>query len=113
MSLRSSLVARLSMCLALGLSGCGGSSGTEAKAIDCAWFASESNCWKTNLAPAQSCLPLDSETGTFSSDLKTCTYASGATVTFDAPLVIPPSGQALSFTVTRSGQTCLRVKESK
>jgi hypothetical protein len=87
----------------------GGSGGGPGGTLDCAWLSSD-NCWKTTAAAAQSCLPASTEMGTLSADNKTCTYASGATVTFDTALTLPlpadPSQVTWNFTVTKNGQSC-------
>ncbi len=97
--------------------GCGGSSsGQGGGGLTCSYLASDTNCWKTTAAPAPSCLPAESETGTLSADGKTCTYATGDVVTFTPPLVLPLSTTAgtmtWNFTVTTgSGATCLAYKD--
>jgi hypothetical protein len=54
--------------------------------------------------------------GTLSADNKTCTYASGATVTFDTALTLPlpsdPMQVTWNFTLTKNGQTCLALHQS-
>lgn len=99
--------------LALFVLACGGWTSTSGDAgpsttpgaLDCAWAASEANCWKQTVKAAQSCLP--SGTGTFSADLKTCTFSGGKTVAFSPAATIPPPAEGLSFTiedcVTRTG----------
>ena len=106
----------VTMSLALGSvpallpAGCGG--GGSSAALDCDWLASE-NCWKTTTAPAQSCLPPSSDTGTFSADGKTCTYASGVVVTFATPVVFPiPDDPTWNFTVSNGGTDCLHYEET-
>ena len=74
--------------LGLGCSSGGDGSNTPSASLDCAWLAGN-NCWKSTLAQAESCLPPKSESGTLSADMKSCTYASGAVVTFDSALVLP------------------------
>jgi hypothetical protein len=89
--------------------GCGGSSGggSSSSTLDCAWFASD-NCWKTTADEALACLPPTTETGVLSADNKTCTYASGAQVTFTPALVFPlPLSPAWNFTITNGGADCL------
>lgn len=88
-----------------------GSNGTGAS-LDCAWLASD-NCWKTTATSASSCLPPATETGVLSSDNKTCTYASGAVVTFGTPLVLPlPDNPTWDFTIANGGQTCLHYADT-
>jgi len=91
---------------------CGGGS---AETLNCAWLASD-NCWKMTAADAVDCLPAENETGTLSADNKTCTYASGVTVTFASPLVLPPpQGQQspkFNFTVKNGGADCLHYEDS-
>jgi hypothetical protein len=93
--------------------GCGGSS-SGGKSLDCAYLASD-NCWKTTATAAASCVPAQSEVGTFSADGKTCTYASGVVVTFTPALVLPlPTNgtQSWNFTVaTAAAATCLAYKD--
>jgi hypothetical protein len=74
--------------------------------LDCAWTQGN-NCWKQTLAPAMSCLPPSGAMGTLSADEKTCTYASGTTITFSQPLNIGPNEMSPGFTVATSGTTCV------
>lgn len=100
------------LCVAAALGCSGGSSGGNS--LSCAYLAGD-NCWKTTAAQATSCLPASSEVGTLSADGKTCTYASGAVVTFASALAlpIPVDGTASwNFTVTGAdGQPCLAYKD--
>lgn len=98
-----------------GSSGCGGgSSGGASASLDCAYLASD-NCWKTTAAGATSCLPAESEIGTFSADGKTCTFATGDVVTFNPALVLPlptATTPTWNFTVkTSSGASCLAYQD--
>jgi len=96
--------------------GCGGGDdddngkgGLAGAPLDCAWLDSN-NCWKTTVAAAASCVPDRSTTGTLSADGKTCTYASGTTVDFATPVVLPldfENEPAWNFTVTTGGQQCV------
>jgi hypothetical protein len=88
--------------------GAGGTSdGGLTPTLDCAWLGGN-NCWKTTATAATSCLPPATETGVLSADGRTCTYASGAVVTFAAPVVLPLSGnETWDFTIANGGQTCL------
>jgi hypothetical protein len=80
--------------------------------LDCAWLASD-NCWKMTASAAITCLPDSTTSGTFSADNKTCTYASGAVVTFATPVTLPPpTSPTWDFTLTNGGQTCLRYVET-
>ncbi len=79
-------------------------SGGDAPA-DCAWLASD-NCWKTTIAAAASCLPPANETGTLDVSGKTCTYASGETVSFPLPLTAT-SQPTWTFSVKKNDVTCL------
>jgi len=92
------------------------SSGSGGKSLDCAYLAGD-NCWKTTAALATSCLPPSSEIGTLSADGKTCTYASGAVVTFASPLALPlpvDGTQSWNFTVTGAdGQPCLAYRDDQ
>ena len=85
---------------------------SDAGALDCTWLASDANCWRTIATMADSCLPSDSEYGMFNADRSSCTYPSGAVVTFTPPLMLPmPAVQAWSFTVTGgTGQPCVHVE---
>ena len=109
------LIAVLAAACSSSSSGSSGSSGGPGGTLDCAWLSSD-NCWKTTAAAAQSCLPASTEMGTLSADNKTCTYASGATVTFDTALTLPlpsdPSMVTWNLTVTKSGQSCLGLHQS-
>lgn len=102
------------LCL-MGALGCSGSSGS-AKSLDCALLAGD-NCWKATASLAASCLPASSEVGTLSADGKTCTYASGAVVTFATPVVLPIStsdSRTWDFTVTAAdGQPCVAYKDDQ
>ncbi|HEY3447723.1 MAG TPA: hypothetical protein VGK67_15310 [Myxococcales bacterium] len=84
-----------------GLTSSSGDAGTPSapKELDCAWAASESNCWKEVIKVADGCLPSQSEVGAFSADLKTCTFSGGKVVTFDPAATLPPSDLGLSFSI--------------
>ena len=101
-------------CVAGSLACSSGSSG--GKSLDCAYLAGD-NCWKTTATLATSCLPPSSEVGTLSADGKTCTYASGAVVTFASPLSLPlpvDGTQSWNFTVTGAdGQACLAYRDDQ
>jgi len=98
-------------CIALPAVGCGSGSGSAGTGLTCDWLASDANCWKNTLLMATSCLPAETEMGTFSVDASTCTYASGQIVTFMPKLTLPlPAGADMkwNFTVTGvTGQPCL------
>ena len=90
------------------LSACGGSS---AGPLDCNWLAS-SNCWKTTLAAASSCLPYSIATGSFSTDRLTCLYSSGEQVTFTTAIPNPvPADQLWNFTLVSGSQTCIKLAQ--
>ncbi len=93
----------------------GGSSGGSSASLDCAYLASDTNCWKTTAASASTCLPAESEIGTFSADGKTCTFATGDVVTFSPALVLPlptATTPTWNFTVTTSsGASCLAYQD--
>jgi hypothetical protein len=58
-------------------------------------------------------LPDSNVSGTFSADRKTCSYASGAMVTFATALTLPlPDNPTWDFTVSSGGQTCLHYVEN-
>jgi len=80
--------------------------------LDCAWLAGD-NCWKMTASAAASCLPDSNVSGTFSPDRKTCTYASGATVSFATAPVLPlPDDPTWDFTVSNGGTACLHYVEN-
>ena len=90
------------------LSACGGSS---AGPLDCNWLAS-SNCWKTTLAGASTCLPYSIATGSFSTDRLTCLYSSGEQVTFTSAIPNPvPADQLWNFTLVSGSQTCIKLAQ--
>jgi hypothetical protein len=98
--------------LGCGSGGGGGGGGGGGAVLDCAFLAGD-NCWKTTASAATSCLPPETESGTLSADNKTCTYASGAVVTFATPLVVPPpNNPTWNFTVNAGGQECLHYEEA-
>ena len=111
--MRLSFVILAAVPLAIGCSSDGGGNNSPPPAsLDCAWLAGN-NCWKSTLSQAESCLPPKGETGTLSADMKSCTFASGAVVTFDSALVLPvPDDPVWSFTVTSGGQPCLRFQDT-
>jgi hypothetical protein len=91
--------------------GCGGGGGGDA--LDCAWLGGD-NCWKMTLDDAAACLPPETDMGTLSADNKTCTYASGVTVTFTPALVLPiPDQASWSFTISSGGTNCLHFENAK
>jgi hypothetical protein len=99
----------------IGSAGCGGGSSGSNGGLDCAYLASD-NCWKTTAASASTCLPAESEIGTFSADGKTCTFATGDVVTFTPALVLPlptATTPTWNFTITTgTGATCLTYQEN-
>ena len=103
------MIVVVGLAVGAGAAGCGGNSAS----LDCAWLASE-NCWKTTASMAVSCLPPEAEQGVLSADNGTCTYASGATVTFEPPLQLPlPDDPVWNFTVTGAdGQTCMHFQKA-
>jgi hypothetical protein len=89
-----------------------GDAGADVDTLTCAWLASH-NCWKAAIDDAVGCLPSESDTGTLSADDETCTYASGITVTFASPLVLPPpQDPTWNFTVMKNGVDCLHYEDS-
>jgi hypothetical protein len=97
--------------------GCSGSSpGPAGKtgSLDCAWLDGD-NCLKANLLDAMSCVAPASESGVLGADNASCSYASGVTITFDAPLQLPLPTDApppWHFTITRAGTACLRFEST-
>jgi hypothetical protein len=97
---------------------CGGGGSSAPDTLTCDWLASN-NCWKMTVDEAVACLPPELDMGTLSADHKTCTYASGVTVTFATPLMIPAiTGQGplpdpkLNFTLTNGGVDCLHYEDT-
>ena len=93
--------------------GCGGgSSGGGGGALDCAWLGGD-NCWKMTADDAVACLPPEAESGVLSADGKTCTYASGALVTFTPAIVLPiPNKVDWNFTISKAGADCLHFENN-
>lgn len=110
--MRQLAVVLLGSLLAAGL-GCSGSSDAgDDGSLTCEWLAGD-NCWKQTANQATSCLPPESESGVLSADNSTCTYPSGAVVTFTPPLVFPlQSNPTWNFTITTGGQPCLHYEDS-
>lgn len=83
----------------------------------CALAKDSTNCWRTFVKTVDDCLTDDSggeagvhPRGTMSADAKTCTYASGRTVTFALDPRVTSTGSTSpdrDFTVTVNGNTCL------
>jgi hypothetical protein len=95
--------------------GGGGGSGTSGGALDCSWLGGD-NCWKTTVEAAASCLPAESSKGTFSADDKSCSYATGETVTFASAVALPLSLNSTptwDFTVSKGGAECLRYQATQ
>jgi hypothetical protein len=98
--------------------GCGssdedGDTGLSGEPMDCAWLASD-NCWKTTVAAAAVCVPPDGETGVLSADGSSCTYASGASVAFHDPLVLPMDENVdtyWNFTQSQGGAQCVTFQD--
>ncbi len=85
--------------------------GAASATLDCAWLGGN-NCYRA--AATASCLPPATAMGMLSRDGKTCTYASGAVITFDDPVTFPIPLSPLrlfKFTVTTGGQLCLRYED--
>ncbi len=81
--------------------------------LDCAWLASPDNCWKTTVAAAATCVPPSGETGVLSADGSSCAYASGASVAFHDPVVLPIDFDAdtnWNFTQSQGGAECVTFK---
>jgi hypothetical protein len=67
--------------------------------------------WSETIGAVASCLPPSTQQGTLSSDQRTCTYASGTTVAFGAPLNVGQNEMLSSFTMTTAGKQCLAVNQ--
>ena len=95
------------VAFACGGGGSSGGNGNGGNALTCSWLDG-SNCFKTTIAAAMSCLPGPSTQGTLSADGKTCSYSDGHVVTFDQPVTLPPTDAQLgNFTITDHGAACL------
>jgi hypothetical protein len=105
-------------CIALALASlgvaCGGSSSTSGAPLTCAWLSGPDNCWKNTASMAMTCLPPESDSGTLSANNATCSYASGAMVTFTPALTFPfPDDPTWNFTIAdANGAPCLHFEES-
>lgn len=98
--------------------GCGdsdedGGSGLSGDPLTCDWLASN-NCWKTTVAAAQSCVPPESETGVLSADGTSCAYASGSSVAFQEPVVLPRNFEEPTnwdFIQSQGGVPCVTLED--
>ena len=95
------------LALALLATACGDDD--ETKALDCAWLADESNCWREVVAAAQSCLP--TETGFFDGDRSSCSFDDGFVIDFAEalPSADIPAEYAWKFEGGRDGASCIEV----
>jgi hypothetical protein len=90
----------------------------EGAPIDCAWLAND-NCWHPTVESSASCVPPAGETGVLNADGRSCTYASGASITFARPVVLPTTSDGdladeWDFSVKASdGSECLRFRSSE
>lgn len=90
----------------------------EGEPLDCAWLAND-NCWHPLVATSAACVPPAGETGVLSADGRSCTYASGASIGFTRPLVLPSTtdddlSDDWDFSVrANDGSECLRFKSSE
>ena len=80
------------LVLSVVLAACSSSSSNNN--LTCQYLGGD-NCFKVTASAAASCLPASTETGTFSADHSTCTYATGDVVTFTPPLTLPLPQQPL------------------
>ena len=82
--------------------------------LTCDWLTGNDNCWKTTAGMAAGCLPPETESGTLSADNAICVYASGVSVTFTPPIVLPPPDDITwNFTVVgANGQPCLHFEDT-
>jgi len=80
--------------------------------LTCDWLQGPTNCWKATGVMATTCLPPDSERGTFNADGSTCSYANGTVVSFTPALALPlPTSADMKWNFTVSNpagpQPCL------
>jgi hypothetical protein len=104
--------AALASCVALAaVAGC-----SDPDTLTCAWLASADNCWRNTALTAVSCLPPQTESGTFNADNSTCTYPSGSIVTFAPALVLPPPiGADMKWNIAitdANGQPCVHYQDT-
>jgi hypothetical protein len=90
----------------------------EGAPIDCAWLAND-NCWQPTVAGSAACVPPAGERGVLSADGRSCTYASGSSINFTRPLVLPSTtdgdlSDEWDFSVRASdGSECLQFRSSE
>lgn len=102
---------RSTLVIAL-LGACGG--GGTADGLDCAYLASEDNCFKVTASAAASCLPPATELGVLAADNASCTYATGHVVTFTPALVLPlANDHPWNFEVTSPDGPCLAYQDDE
>jgi len=98
-------------CFAIGCTSTSADPGTDAnptgntQALTCEMIAGQ-NCWRDALAEVAACAPGASVTGTLSSDAKSCTYASGDSVTFEGDITNLDLESVFSFELTTGGSLC-------
>ena len=91
----------------------GDGTGLSGDPLTCDWLASN-NCWKTTVAAAQSCVPPASETGVLNADGTSCAYASGSSVAFHEPVIVPSDiDDPLNwdFTQSQAGVDCVSLED--
>jgi hypothetical protein len=104
------LVLGVGVVMAVGCGSGGGKGGPAGARVDCAWVAGN-NCWRTTTAFAAACIPPSTESGVLNAADTACTYASGAMVTFNVPLMTSSLLPTYDFAVTgANGQPCLTFK---
>ncbi|HEV7558895.1 MAG TPA: hypothetical protein VGO00_25660 [Kofleriaceae bacterium] len=98
-------------CLAIGCTTTSADTGTAAnpigdtRALTCEIIAGQ-NCWRDALAEVAACAPGASVAGMLSSDAKSCTYASGDSVTFEGDITNLGLESTFSFELTTGGSLC-------
>lgn len=76
--------------------------------LDCAYYASDSNCWDQSQQEATAaCQPPEGEQGVLAQDHRSCVFSDGTTVTFHMDLNLDGYGpDDLDITLERDGSVC-------
>src|SRR5262249_11556119 len=82
--------------------------------LTCEWLASANNCWSTTAQMATACLPASADSGMFSADNSSCSYATRPLGNFTPAVTLPlPDNAPWNFTVNdASAQACLHYEET-